>query len=161
MSKISLAGTHLPVLSTLLQETNGAVNSSVLELGAGWNSTPLMYWFCKAYGRHFESWENDKKWVDQMEGLTSYTDDWDITHMPPDSMRWGIVFIDCRPAFKRKDLAMKYRDLADFVVLHDSEPEIDRFYRYSRIYKHFKYKYHFIKLKPNTVVLSNFVELYK
>lgn len=151
MSKISLAGTHLPILSKLLRTTTG----SVLELGAGWNSTPLLYWTCQAEKRHFESWENDEKWVKQMEGLTNYAYDWEITHMNPTGDKWSIVFIDCRPALMRRKLALKYKDMADFIVLHDSEPEIDRFYGYSKIYKQFEFVYNFDKLKPNTVVLSN------
>lgn len=149
MSKISLAGTHLPVLSQLLMMTKGPV----LEFGSGWNSTPLMYWTCKAQDRLFQSYENDLDWCKKMEGLTDYVPSWDSLRVPP--IRWSIVFIDCRPAKERRELALRYKDHADYIVLHDSEPEINRFYGYTTLYKHFKYKYEYTKLKPNTLILSN------
>ena len=149
---IDLSGTHLPVLAKLLSVTNGAV----LELGAGYNSTPLLYWTCKADGRHFESYENYKDWCDKMGEFTKYTDDWNKLDI--DSRRWSMVLIDLRPALSRKDQAKRLMNNADFIILHDSEPEIDRFYKYSWIYKHFKFRYDFTRVKPNTTILSNFID---
>ena len=149
-TKIDLSGTHLPVLSKLLRHTTG----SVLELGAGFNSTPLLYWTCRLEKRTFESYENDPRWCEKMGSFTSLIKDWGKVDIDNDF--WSIVFIDCRPALERHRLAIRMKDRTEFVVLHDSEPEIDRFYAYRRVYPHFKYRYDFTKLKPNTVVLSNF-----
>lgn len=149
--KIDLSGTHLPVLSILINRTDGAV----LEMGAGYNSTPLLYWACKAQHRLFRSYENDKKWCEKMGDFTTYIDDWDKA--PIDDNFWSLVLIDHRPALRRKDEAKRLKDNANFIVMHDSEPEIDKFYKYSWIYKHFKFRYDFIKIKPYTTVLSNFV----
>ena len=153
MSKISLAGTHLPILSKILTTTTGPV----LELGSGWNSTPLMYWTCKAEGRLFKSYENDKKWVESMEGLTEYTESWDLIDI--DDTYWSVVLIDCRPAKKRRELALRLKRNADYILLHDSEPEINSFYGYKQIRDKFTYSYQFDKLKPNTLVLSNICDL--
>lgn len=147
---IDLCGTHLPVLLKLLEYTSG----SVLELGAGYNSTPLLYWTCKADNRKFVSYENYKDWCDKVGDVTTFTDNWD--NIDIDNHRWDIVLIDHRPALRRKTDAIRLKDNSLFVVLHDSEPEIDRFYHYSRVYKHFKYRYDYTKLKPNTTILSNF-----
>jgi hypothetical protein len=147
---IDLSGSHIPVLSKLLQNTTG----SVLELGAGFNSTPLLYWTCKAQQRFFLSYENHKDWVEKLPGMTKYIEDWDQADI--DSNDWDIAFIDCRPAVVRHQLARHLKDKAQFVVLHDSEPEIDRFYVYHRIYPDFKYRYNFTAVKPNTMILSNF-----
>ena len=150
-NSIDLSGTHIPVLSKLLQGTTG----SVLELGAGFNSTPLLYWTCKAEGRFFTSYENDPKWCEKMGFFTSLIKDWNDADKD-NLFMWSIVFIDLRPALERHRQAIRFKDKAVFVVLHDSEPEIDRFYAYRRVYPHFKYRYDFTKLKPNTVILSNF-----
>lgn len=150
--KIDLSGTHLPVLARLLMHTDGAV----LELGAGFNSTPLLYWTCKAESRLFRSYENDKAWCEKMGDFTTYIEDWDKADI--DDRMWSIALIDHRPALRRKDDARRLKDNANFVVLHDSEPEIDKFYKYTWIYKHFKYRYDYTKVKPFTTVLSNYID---
>lgn len=153
MSKATdrLSGSHLPILSQLVNKTNGPV----LELGAGYNSTPLLYWICKAEGRKFVSYENDKGWVDQLSYPVKYIEDWDKADI--DDEFWSVVLIDHRPALRRKDDARRLKNNAAFIVMHDSEPEINKFYRYTWIYDEFKYRHDFTKVKPNTTVLSNFV----
>ena len=89
-----------------------------------------------------------------MGDMTEYAGDWDS--LPVFEMRWSIVLIDHRPALRRHVDALKFANIADYVVMHDSEPEIDRFYKYSRIYNKFKYVYQYTKIKPNTAILSNF-----
>jgi hypothetical protein len=150
-NKIDLSGTHLPVLAKLLSITFDAV----LELGAGYNSTPLLYWTCKAQNRYFKSYENDKSWCEKMGGFTECIEDWNDPKIE-ENVFWSIVFVDCRPALERHRLAIRFKDKAKFVVLHDSEPEIDKFYAYRRVWKHFKYRYDYTLLKPNTTILSNF-----
>lgn len=147
---VDLSGSHLPVLANLLINTKG----SVVELGAGYNSTPLLYWYCKANDRYFKSYENYKDWCDKMFGMTEFITDWNA--LPLEENYWSISFIDLRPALERHRQAIRLRNNAEFVVLHDSEPEIDRFYAYRRVYKYFKYFYNFTSVKPNTLILSNF-----
>lgn len=144
------AGSHLPVLSTLLENTTGAV----LELGCGYYSTPLLFYHCKAYNRPFASYENDNDWQKKFEQLgTQYTDDWSA--VPIDDTHWSIALIDHRPALQRHRDAIRLKDNTDFIVLHDTDPEIEKFYAYRRVWKHFKYVYHFNTVKPFTSVLSN------
>ncbi len=151
MNKIDLCGTHIPALTKLLSLNNP---EPVLELGAGYNSTPILYWNCKANNRKFVSYENYKDWCDKVGGITTFTDNWDMIDI--DNTFWDIALIDHRPALRRKTDAVRLKNNARFVVLHDSEPEIDRFYHYSRVYKHFKYRYDFKNIKPYTTILSNF-----
>lgn len=148
--RIDLSGTHLPVLSRLLTVEKG----SVLELGAGYNSTPLLYWTSKAESRYFRSFENYKEWCDKMPHMTTFVDNWET--IPIDDVFWGIALIDHRPALRRHKDAIRLKNNARFVVVHDTEPEINRFYLYHRIYPHFKYRFDYTLLKPNTTVLSNF-----
>jgi hypothetical protein len=150
--KIDLSGSHLPVLARLILSTSGAV----MELGAGFNSTPFLYWMCKADGRLFRSYENDKAWCEKLTNFTLFIDDWDKLDL--ENIFWSVVLIDHRPAIRRHKDAIRFKTQALFVVLHDSEPEIDRFYAYRRVYPHFQYRYDFKRLIPNTTVLSNYVD---
>jgi len=152
-NQIDLSGSHIPVLTKLMSLR---FTEPILELGAGHNSTPLLYWLSKAQDRAFESYENDKKWCEKIGGITEYCEDWEKLDI--DNIFWDIALMDHRPALRRKTDAVRLKNNARFVVLHDSEPEIDRFYGYSRVYKHFKYRYDFKKFKPNTTILSNFVD---
>lgn len=144
--------THLPVLSILINRTDGAV----LECGAGYNSTPLLYWICKAQKRKFLSYETDLEWIKKLQYPVKHIIDWEDAEI--DDIFWSMVFVDSRPALGRHKLARRLKDNANFIVLHDSQPEIDKFYKYSWIYKHFKYRYDFTKIKPNTTILSNFFD---
>lgn len=145
-----LAGSHLPVLAKLLDATRGAV----LELGAGWNSTPFLYWMCKDQGRYLESYENDREWIKKLEYPVKYTEDW-LVGM---NRFWDILLVDHRPARKRRSSALRFRLNSTFVVLHDSELADHPAYKYTPIYKEFKYKYEYTKLIPHTIVLSNFID---
>ncbi len=145
-----LAGSHIPVLIRLLESTTG----SVLELGCGYNSTPLLYWVCKANDRYLESWENDREWIEKVGYPVNYTEDWSVGG----GKFWDIVFIDHRPARKRISSAVRFSRSAHFVVLHDSELADNPAYKYSSIYKHFKYRYEFTKVTPHTMILSNSID---
>ena len=149
-TKIDLSGTHLPVLARMMLTTSGAV----LELGAGLNSTPFLFWMCKSEGRLFKSYENDKAWCEKLPSFTEYIEDWDS--VPINDFFWSLVFIDHRPAIRRHVDAIRVANKAMFVVLHDSEPEIDRFYAYRRVYPHYRFRYDYKRLLPNTTILSNF-----
>lgn len=144
------AGSHLPVLYKLLQATDGAV----LELGAGWNSTPLLYWICKVEGREFQSYENDKEWINALQYPVKYASDWEWVDGVGEF--WSIALVDHKPARKRRSSAKKLKDRARFVVLHDSELANHPAYKYTPIYDEFKYRYEYKKTTPHTMVLSNF-----
>jgi len=45
------------------------------------------------------------------------------------------------------------------LIIHDSEPEINKFYRYDRIWDHYRYRYDYKKFKPYTTVLSNKIDV--
>ena len=145
-----LSGSHIPILVKIMSLTDG----SVLELGAGFFSTPLFYWLCKAEGREFVSYENDKKWCEEIGEMTTYIEDWDKANIL--STHWSVMLIDHRPAHRRRIDARRLKDNADFIIMHDSDMERDRVYGYTEIYPLFKYKYDFTKVKPHTTVLSNF-----
>lgn len=152
MKDLSKFASHIPVLVHIIENSKG----NILELGMG-VSTLLFHIMCK--DRLVFSYENDIKWF--KENMVYYSDNhkiffinnWNEIHDL--EIPWSIVFIDHRPAKDRRQQALYYKDKADFIIIHDSEPEIDKFYGYKSIYPRFKYVYHYTKCKPYTTVLSN------
>ena len=151
-----LAGSHIPVLAKLLEHTDG----TVIELGCGFNSTPFLWWMCGVDMRRFISYENDREWINKVGYRSYYTDDWDkaIENIQRSHDMVDIVLVDHRPARKRRSSALKFKNHAKFVVLHDSELADHPAYKYTPIYKHFKYQYEYTKTTPHTMILSNFID---
>lgn len=153
------AGSHIPVINKLMAR----VNKPVLELGIGWNSTPILHWLCKEKNLPLLSFESDQDWLDRFlsfetethhlflhDFMTDIETDFDI----------GLVFIDHRPARKRRSSAKFFKDKADFIVLHDSELADDPAYKYTPIYKDFKYRHEYkVVGEPYTMILSNRINL--
>jgi hypothetical protein len=70
---------------------------------------------------------------------------------------WGVILIDHEPVGRRGKDALKFKDIADYIVLHDSNfPEQ---YGYDKLWKHFKYRKDFVRRDASTTVLSNFKDL--
>lgn len=153
-------GSHLPVLMRLVSITTG----KILELGTGIYSTPFLHWSCFLSNRKLISYESEPKYYEKSKQYRTsrhrvrFIDNWDNLNI---AGFFDIVFIDLHPGFKRKDLAAKFKDSCLYVVLHDTEPDEDDCYKYSEIYQMFKYRYDFVKVKPNTTVLSNVVDIKK
>lgn len=158
MIKDDLYASHLPILAKIVEKTNGPI----LELGMGF-STTLLHTMCKQTKRMVVSYENDRNWYEKFVGYNcdfhhiKYIEDWDS--IPSDYIDWSIVFIDHRPGKRRRTDALRFKDKADYILLHDSEPEQNKFFGYKKIYPEFKYVYQYTKTKPNTAVLSNFRDL--
>lgn len=151
-------GSHLPVLMKLVEMTNGPI----LELGIGLYSTPYLHYACLPTKRKLVSYEAEESWWRQFKDCrtdfhqVNLIEDWDKLEL---SGNWDVVFVDHGPDERRKDEALKVKDNAKYVILHDSDPENDYLYQYSEIYPHFKYRYDYAGAKPNTTVLSNFEQL--
>lgn len=148
-------GTHIPVLIKVMAVAHGPV----LELGCGFSSTPLLYWACQDQGRKFVSYENDKRWIEKVGYPVEYVEDWDKTDI--DNTHWSIALLDHRPAERRAVDAVRLKDNADFIILHDSVSKLGKFHGYEKIYPLFKYRFDYTKFLPHTVVLSNLVDVQK
>lgn len=154
-------GSHLPILSKVIERSKG----DILELGTGIWSTALIDLMCSETKRKVVSYDNDPAW--HSSNLKWQSDYHDIILIPEDGWdgiplemkHWGVAFLDHKPAKRRKEDARRLAQHADFVLLHDSEPESDKFFKYSWIYKYYKYRFDYTKTRPNTVVLSNFYDL--
>ena len=155
MNSDVLSGSHLPLLIEIVKRTSG----SVLEIGMGLNSSPVLHWLCTYQRRHLLSLENDPVWFEKNKAYENdyhhveLVTDWDKVDIL--SRYWSVVLIDHRPAKRRRFEAIRLKDNADYILLHDAEPEIKRFYGYQRILKHFEFNFLWEKLKPNTLVVSN------
>lgn len=164
LQKKSLYGSHMPILARIVDLTDGAI----LEIGMGIYSTPLLDLMCAEKKRTLVSFDNDAEWFKENEKWESDyhkvifvpNEDWDdrVTKLM-DENYWDVVFIDHKPAKRRIKEVVRLKDKAKFILIHDSEPESDRFFKYSWIYKHFKYVYQYTNCRPNTAILSNFVDI--
>jgi hypothetical protein len=151
-------GTHLPILLKVVEATKG----DVLEMGIGSSSTPALHKVCTEQGRRLDSYDNDPDYVQEYSRrfrhpLHSFfwISNWDAASI---DKPWSVVLIDHKPAIRRRRDAVRLADHADYIVVHDTEPEIDRFYRFQSIFSRFKYTFHDEQI-PRTTVLSNKCEL--
>lgn len=148
----------MPILARIMDLTDGPV----LELGMGIYSTPLMDLMCAETKRELVSYDNDPVWFEENKKWESdyhhveFVEDWDKINI---ERHWSVALVDHKPAKRRKVEITRLVKYANFVIIHDSEPISDKFFKYSWIYKHFKYRYDYTKCRPHTTILSNFVDL--
>ena len=157
-------GTHMPVLLKVIAKTKG----DVCEVGGGFNSTPLLHWMCRdrklvtyennedyyRFARHFRSKIHKVRKVDVWE-------DMDFDH------HWSVVLIDHRAdgdfdtrGMQRGDDAIKFKN-ADILILHDTEPENYKHYRYDLVFPKYKYRADWTDCKPHTSIVSNTIDVTK
>jgi len=154
---------------TLLLKALFSSKGPVLEVGGGLFSTPLLHWMCKSLDRKLVSCENDKEWFDIVvhnfvapNHRTVFITDWEKeldlkTH-------WGLVFIDHHPNIRRALDVIRFKDTADYIVIHDTDYEgMNRRmrYDYARVWPNFKYIYHWKACRPWSSVVSNFYDVSK
>jgi hypothetical protein len=143
--------THMPMLLKTVQSTSGAV----LEIGSGLYSTPLLHWLCAEDRRKLVTHEAKDEYYNWAKKYQSKTHSITKSLDGLEKLKWSVVFIDGEE-IDRADLAILFKDSAEYVVLHDSD---ERAYNYDKVFPHFKYRYDWTFATPNTTVLSNFKEL--
>lgn len=151
-------GSHFPLLIKTFEMSSG----DVVELGMGPFSSPILHWLAFDGDRKLVSYENNREYFDMHKDFKSdlhtvnFVDDWSKI---PIEKHWGMAFVDIAPAHLRKDLIARLVNNADFVVVHDTEPESEKWHKYEKVFKFFKYRYDYKKAKPWTSVLSNLYDL--
>lgn len=155
-----LAGSHIPLLVRAFTLSEG----DVLELGTGWFSTMVLRWLCEMSGRTLYSYETSNEWYKRATRkrvpfhkvikIDSF-DEADIERP------WGLVFVDHAPTARRQVEIARLASWADYMVIHDTNPQFDKAYRYSRIWGLFRNRYDFTKYYPHSSVVSNFYSLEK
>lgn len=152
--------THLPLLVRMFDKTEG----DVLEMGTGYFSTLVLRWLCEMSGRKLVSYEGNKKWYDRIMKKPKpfheiiYCPNWDEAKI---ERPWGLAFIDHGPNNRRHVDIARLANYADVIVIHDTEPESDKGYHYSKIWDLFKYRYDFTKYLPWASAVSNSIDVTK
>ncbi|MHA1309193.1 MAG: hypothetical protein ACTSQN_18140, partial [Candidatus Heimdallarchaeota archaeon] len=125
--------THQAVLFSILKK----VNKSVLELGAGEFSTVQIHDALKDRNVKVLTIESDKEWLNKYEHLKTdlhtlqYIQDIEKFYAK-DNEQWELVFIDNNYTkdsdlwWGRKSAISKYKDVADYIVLHDCDAILDK-----------------------------------
>ena len=103
-------------------------NKSVLELGAGDFSTNQIHEIIGNENSKIITIDTDLSWLEKYMHLkTDYHDliYWDIDKLNDffnnDKNQWGLVFVDTATFESRISAIMKYRESADYLILHDCD----------------------------------------
>lgn len=149
----------MPVIARVMEATTGPV----LELGMGNYSTPLLDLMCHESKRALVSYDDGPTWfkMNAEWGQSDYhqvflIDNYDRADI--ETAHWSVAIIDHRPALRRLTEIRRLANNTDYLIIHDTEPECDKLYKYSRIYPLFKYRYDYKLCRPNTTILSNFFD---
>ncbi len=151
--------THMGVLINVLMHSKG----DVIECGGGPFSTPMLHWLCKLQGRRLITYENhpdyhafERQFQSQRHSVR-LVEDWDKIDT---TKRVGVVFIDHHPPERRMVELERFKDSADYIVIHDTE-RVSREYNRDEVFTMFKYRHDWKDCKPWTSVLSNSKDLSK
>lgn len=118
--------THQRMLIAALGQYPG----NVLEVGAGWGSTPLLHAYCTAMRRTLLTLDSNPDWIARFKHLED--DQHKLAHIPNfyehlwlalnpwDGQRIGVALIDGR-IYERDPAIRVLLDAADVLVLHDTE----------------------------------------
>ena len=141
---------HLPLVWLILE--GDKEKHPFAEFGSG-NSTNIFKKYCGYTNRKFESYENDKEWVNYT-GST-YIDDYKNLNL----LTGYVLFIDGKPGEERKSLIEINKD-KHILFAHDTEPGANYVYGMAEVLSTFKYRVDYCpEGKPWTTVVSNFVNI--
>lgn len=149
--------THYEMLIKVLLNSKG----DVIECGGGVFSTPLLHWICKFQNRNLISYESDPAYYafehmfQSRQHRIRFVENWDKIEIPK---KVGVVFIDHHPPERRMIETLRFKDVADYIVIHDTERET-REYNQPEVFEQFKYRFDWKDCRPWTSVLSNFKKL--
>ena len=137
-SQPSQYSTHQQLLVKAVLNTGGPI----VELGAGYYSTPILHELALSQRRHLFTFDNNYEWIKQFEYLkgTLHSIDfvpiWEKLFI---RMSFGIVFVDQAPGEAREFSIGSFRHCADVLVLHDTENLVE--YGYQRVLPTFEFQY--------------------
>lgn len=163
-------GSHQLVLLDIIKRTE----KPILELGAGDYSTRQIHDECK---NQITTIEEAEEWYFRYKYLADKRHEFLILSedilindfIANDTIQWGVVFVDCGTWVGRVAAIKKYKNIADYVIIHDTEYSASMGYFGKMLgdkrdfSEDFKYwiefmPYQMIQL-PATVVGSNVISL--
>lgn len=164
---------YYPLLYKALQETNHT-RGSIVEMGCGHGSTPLLHDYAMRYKRNLFSYETEKEWIEKFEGTANEyhkfyllcRECWNVcSNTNPNP---AVVFIDHAPGERRKEDLLLFKNQADIIVIHDTEPTGAGDYRVRPLFIQFKYVVEVMSNAPNpheagawATALSNKIDITK
>jgi hypothetical protein len=117
-------GSHQNVLLKVL----GMIKNPVLELGSGEYSTELIHNELLHKNIGIVTVDHDSKWLGKYKYLSNANHRFvrcPVNRMPSflsaDKTNWGLVFVDFGNWDVRSLAVLKYKDTADYVVVHDCD----------------------------------------
>ncbi len=158
MAAMDPYATHQRTLLTCALAIKG--NGAILELGAGFYSTPLLHAIAERDGREMVTIEQSRAFGERFYHLRSdfheivwpEDNDWENVADLIAEPKWGVVFVDHAPANQRP-IDIRQIDLGtEFVVVHDTQAEL---YGWGDCFKRFQYRHDDQRHVPWTTVLSN------
>lgn len=161
-------GTHQPALFTICNKPN----LNILEFGCGVFSTPMLAYMASKLNSNIISLETDQRWLDEAKSrcckVQSHSfllvSDW-FSFLAEDpaklqQQKWDVVFVDQAPWNARHDTIIAFKNIAEYIVVHDSDMHPGFEFDYTPHLKNYDiympakpYPY---KTGPPTLVGSNF-----
>jgi len=118
-------GSHKFVVEHIIKELT---NKSVLELGSGDYSTKLIHDLLNDEKSKILTVDTDYSWLEKYLYLKNEKHDFKYfpieeinSFFESDKNNWGLVFVDSGTWDSRLSAIMKYKDTADYVILHDCD----------------------------------------
>lgn len=147
---------HVPLLSSAITVTSGPV----LELGAGFGSTPLLHGLCGSFKRELLTLESDGEWLQK---FINFGRSWhhfrsveNFIDLPEYKQDWGLVFVDHGIA-EQRGLSIRSLRHVPVIVVHDTcHPFL---YDYEPTLSTFKFLWDWKLVGPMTTVVSDSVDV--
>ena len=160
-------GSHLPTLVQAVERTVGPV----LELGAGFFSTPVLHALCRS--RLLVTMESDKAWLDNFRhmecgrhrfvAVENTLDGWlaAVNKVIVEVPDIAVAFVDHQPSETRVECAARLAPFAKVLLLHDQPPrrrrsEVDRLHP---VLTAMPYRKVFVMRGVLTTAFSNSIDL--
>lgn len=116
---------HLPLLVAAVASTTG----TIVELGAGLYSTPILQALCGVQNRPLLTFDNDAAWLDRVRHPNGghsgalVLDSWEDLARYGEALRCDVAFVDVAPADARAFCIDVMARWARIIVVHDIETE--------------------------------------
>jgi hypothetical protein len=157
-------GTHQPVLYEAVKRSHG----DVLELGSGFNSTPMIHALTENTDRKVLTVDHDANWLSKFLHLQTPNHEFRVLGSYEDIRQiqgvFSVVFIDEGNWESRAESLKYFADKATYLVLHDSD-YIERQLEF-KFAEHFAYFKTYMPLQPYpyetgppTTLLSNIIDV--
>jgi hypothetical protein len=132
-----------------------ATDGSVLELGAGPASTPVLHWLCQENRRKLHTYESNSYFYKYARLFQSgnhkvFFVNWDEFKIDG---HWSVALVDQPSKFRSKTIEL-LKDKADYIVIHDTDHAGEK--RFAEVLSKFKYRHDWKACTPWTSVVSNF-----